>query len=103
MEIAPELVERMVYLLRRQVKKFAHEVNVTDAVKEAREIVALLTAPVDPDLIEARKLVAERYNLSTSSEAVEATLAGEDDDTRAVKNCLRAIKRGRELAGGASC
>lgn len=54
--------------------------------------------PVDPLLLEARKLVADRYNPEYGMESIEATLRGEDDETEAVRNALKALRRGIELA-----
>lgn len=63
----------------------------------ARYIASHEDAPVDPLLVEARKLVSERYSQALNSDAIRATLAGEDDDTAAVQNCLIALRRGIEL------
>jgi len=54
--------------------------------------------PVDPLLIEARKLVSLRYNTDTGMPEIEATLRGDDDHTTAMQNCLTALRRGMELA-----
>ena len=54
---------------------------------------------LDPDLIEARKLVAERTGrLQIECGYSHSVLNGEQDDHPAVINTLTAIKRGRELA-----
>jgi len=54
---------------------------------------------LDPDLIEARKLVAERTGrLQIECGYSRSVLNGEQDDHPAVINTLAAIKRGRELA-----
>lgn len=100
-EISQELVGRMVAHFRAVADKYQHVKggagNFNNELREVRAIVAELPKPVDPDLIEARKLVADRYNPDTCSDAIIATLQGEDDETVAVQNCLKAIKRGREL------
>jgi len=49
----------------------------------------------DPDLIEARALVAGRY--PEGSISAGRTVRGDDDDSQAVQNALKAIRRGREL------
>jgi hypothetical protein len=54
-------------------------------------------APVDPLLIEARKLVAARYTGHDKDLFAEMTLSGEDDETDAVQNALAALRRGVEL------
>lgn len=99
-KIDDALVERMVKLVRDlhadHVEHNMHD-RVQDFVARTAAIVAELPEPVDPDLIEARKLVAKRYNRETSSDAILETLLGDDDDTDAVRNCVAAIKRGREL------
>lgn len=54
---------------------------------------------LDPDLIEARKLVAERTGrLQIECGYSRSVLDGEQDDHPAVINTLAAIKRGRALA-----
>jgi len=63
----------------------------------ARYIARHENAPLDPLLIEARQLVADRYNDTFGAEHKAATLAGEDDDSDAIKNCLAALRRGIEI------
>lgn len=104
-DIAPELVERMVAHFRAVVAKFpSPATQKTDPLlKEAREIVALLPKPIDPDLIEARLIVVRlalpgRYDGITGF----AAGAGDADEKPYTRAVLAAIKRGRELAGGAA-
>ncbi|WP_324695442.1 hypothetical protein [Novosphingobium sp. RL4] len=63
----------------------------------ARYIAEHEEAPVDPLLIEARALVAARYNDSFGAEHKAATLAGEDDSSEPIRNCLIALRRGIEI------
>lgn len=53
--------------------------------------------PVDPLLIEARKLVADRFSPHANG-CRSAILAGDEDSGQAVQNALTALKRGIELA-----
>lgn len=73
-----------------------------DWLVEAREIAALadLPKPVDPDLIEARKIVAARWSGLPEIGGISSdnVLAGKHDTHDAVACALAAIKRGRELA-----
>jgi len=92
-----DLVERMVELVRDlhadHVKHGSHD-YVQDFVLRTAAIVAELPNPVDPDLIEARKVAAETFYRGVTDDV----LAGEyDDKGRVVKCCLAGIKRGREL------
>jgi hypothetical protein len=92
-EIGPEVVERMVALVRHAAVSASGHTK-----EEARAIAALLPEPVDPDLVEARKLVAERNgNLRIECGYRQQVLDGQEDDHPAVINTLAAIKRGREL------
>lgn len=99
-EIAPELVERMVALVREiAADRFLRSASpyVHSFAKIAADIVAELPEPVDPDLIEVRKMLAERYDPEASGDYIRAILAGKEDYTAPIINCLAAIKRGREL------
>lgn len=62
----------------------------------ARGIAEDLPKPVDPDLIEARKLAWDRSD-ARRSKSERQVLSGECDDGTAVSAMLVAIKRGREL------
>jgi hypothetical protein len=76
----------------------------------ARYIAEHEPPPVDPLLIEARKVAASfakpnaYISFSAGSASAERTLAGTDDDSIFVQAVLEALKRGMELAreGGAS-
>ena len=50
--------------------------------------------PVDPDLVEARKIAARSFR----PDKPDDYLNGLNDDFSGVRGCLAAIKRGRELA-----
>jgi len=83
-QYAPELVERMVALMKAMTGKTYMQ---PEHYEEARSIVSDLPQKVDPDLIEAR----ERLNLSF----VPCT-----DEAEAL--ALACIKRGRQLERGES-
>lgn len=95
--IAPELVERMVAL----VKKMAPIVvpantSVSECYAEARAILKALE-PIDPDLLEARRCVVMAYEgIGRKDLALQAD-SGKMDSRLRVQACLSAIKRGREL------
>lgn len=57
--------------------------------------------PVDPDLIEARKIAVEQRRQDRSDDVQRAVLNGLWDDEYVVRSALAAIKRGRELERGA--
>lgn len=99
MEISAELIDRMARLLRQQVDSLKHysEDSVTDAVKEARAIVAELPEPVDADLLEARKLACENSRWERNCDQWRATEEGRQDHIPMVRAALAAIKRGRAL------
>lgn len=104
--VGPELVERMLALVRQIGGGFwlngVNEDGITpyDAVEAARTIVAELPEP-DPDLIEARKIASEKlWKLGASAEAIAAgdISEGKGDDKIIMHAVLAAIKRGRQLA-----
>lgn len=95
-EVAPEVVERMVALVR-QIGSMTPRTTAQDYwFPEAAAIVALLPEPVDPDLIEARKLAFDFAG--TMGPKPPGILDGEMDDSEALLALYAAIKRGRELA-----
>lgn len=103
-DISPEVVERMVALVRDVADGepvYRNELAATWEV-EARAIAALLPEPIDPDLIEARKIGAEIARRSGND--IQQILrpdcweSGVNDDTHKMQLMLAAIKRGRELA-----
>ena len=66
----------------------------------ARYIAEHEEPPVDPDLIEARKLVAGKYQSIRDHDYAGWVNSGQKDDSSEVRLILSAIKRGRELERG---
>jgi hypothetical protein len=103
-EMKPEVIERMVALVRAMGgnSSFGRPYQDGETIQfssshydTARAIVTALPVPVDPDLIEARRIsISFKSGERISSEI----LAGERDSEEAVQAILVAIKRGRELA-----
>jgi len=58
--------------------------------------------PVDPDLVEARKVVAAVHSEPNYSSWARQVLDGQRDGSIEIHCALAAIKRGRELERGAS-
>jgi hypothetical protein len=92
----PDVTARMEALVRRMASE-THGRRGSD-YDEARAIVALLPELVDPDLIEARRLVAEKFDGGTKSLNGDAVRAGARDHAHDVQLAYSCIKRGRELA-----
>lgn len=94
-ELDPALWDRMVALVRELASRdgacFVGEIK-----HEAQAIVADLPKPVDPDLIEARKICAMKPGVNALGRC--AYLDGNWDEGSDVSVALAAIKRGRELA-----
>lgn len=88
---AAEMLERMEALTR----KYAASQSPSALAEEARAIVAEMTPPVDPDLIEARKIMRGQLMMTNGSRF--DNMRQEDLETLAVN----ALKRGRELERGA--
>ncbi|RYG90141.1 MAG: hypothetical protein EON59_00745 [Alphaproteobacteria bacterium] len=100
-QIPAEVVERMVALVRRLARgpnergRFFVQ-NVED---EARELIALLPEPVDPDLLEARELfIALEGGVDADRDVIRDILQGKADCADEIRHLLAGIKRGRELA-----
>ncbi len=113
-EISAEVVDRMAALVRDAVAISRDGKNIFKGVSrerteaflgEAIAIDALLPKPVDPDLIEARK-IAKSYGIIEIENGLtdERTVigCGYADRNPSIGAVLRAIKRGRELAGRSS-
>lgn len=100
-KISPELVARMEQLVRDlhedHIKHGAHD-YVQDFVSRAAAIVADLPKPVDPDLIEARRVAEHRSSVRGYLYPLDAFCQGHRDDGDDVQIALAAIKRGRALA-----
>lgn len=62
----------------------------------AKPLSEVVPKPVDPDLIEARKIAAEA--MSAYRESARAIVNGEQDQSEMMKAALAAIKRGRDMA-----
>lgn len=109
-DLEPELVERMADLIRKLSHGFhLHGVNDAgisqyDAVAIAQGIASHLP---DPDIAEARRVVAENYGstrmqdgsrcLGDGPARVEEIKAGKGDKYWEMRVVIAAIKRGREL------
>ena len=93
-DISPELVERLVKAARDVVKAWGSNPFIDDNYKALRAIVAELPEPIDPDLLEARKLACVGRDEATA----KGVMAGEYDGWTVVQYHLAGIKRGRELA-----
>jgi len=92
-EISQKLQDRMAALVRDLLDwddNVSHKL-LSPVIANARAIAALLPAPIDPDLIEARRL-AEPWLIYDNPGS------GDNDDSPTVQALLAAIKRGRELA-----
>lgn len=100
-EVGPEVVERMIALVRAVSGHGGTMVNLS----EARAIVALLPEPVDADLLEARERAIALLSKTAVSNgipdqhpAIIRIREGRGDHNSFVVDILAAIKRGRELA-----
>ena len=89
----PDVTARMEALVREVDEHGPHAFITKYMAEEARAIVALLPEPVDPDLIEAREIVAGLARPYRSE-----IINGEWDETTEIRIATAAIKRGRELA-----
>jgi hypothetical protein len=106
-EIGPELVERMVALVRSMLQQEAEHADAPTRFcyanhTEARAIAALLPEPVDPDLIEAREAVCRSHHDKHPESPwhqgqAELVRSGSNDRMLDVLAAYEAIKRGREL------
>lgn len=102
--IAPEVVERMVAHIRTASKDHPFRPVRSERAQalwdEMQAIAALLPKPVDPDLLEARAIVAAQYAglMPPPSHLERDALSGNGDDWFQMKCTVAAIKRGRELA-----
>jgi hypothetical protein len=110
-EYDPELVERMVALVRKiaeEADRFQIETGSLDsdfllaegsalAARESRTIVAMLPEPVDPDLIEAREFIVRFNGPHAEVGYTKSVREGRLDDNEDLQLFLAAIKRGREL------
>lgn len=109
-EISPELVERMVALVRDlhgdHVKHGSYDI-VQDFVTRTAAIVAELPGA---EQLEARRIISESYGPTRNAEGrlqhgdgparVDAIVSGKADDYWEMRCVIAAIKRGRELEQG---
>lgn len=104
--IPAEAIARMVDHVRRVCAKYAHvkegHGNFNEDLLEVRAIHALLPPPIDPDLLEARRLaveaLVEKGGFGAEKLRDDLLTGKRDNDPAAVKAILNGIKRGRELA-----
>ncbi len=95
-DIAPEVVERMVAVIRAYVGGVPFVSEGSKSIyAEACEIAALLK-PVDPDLVEARRVACDAVPSWGEDQERDCT-AGKYDKNLFVIIALAAIRRGREL------
>jgi hypothetical protein len=100
MKTSEECLAKMEAFVRRLA---AAEIGPVVAGIEAREIVAMLPKPVDPDMIEAREVVCENHHDRHPESPWHADQAamvrsGKVDNMLEVQAAYHGIKRGRELA-----
>lgn len=99
-----EALRRMEALVRRMAADALKVAKLSiydygNDLDEAREIVKLLPEPpVDPDLLEARKILAEAIVPLIGETAAEEYLSGEKDNVPVMNAVRAALTRGRELA-----
>lgn len=90
-----ELFDRMAALVREMTQGTSSRHYI-----EADALSRLLPTPTDPDLIEAREIVAKAYEARRVPCWPARVRAGECDEADEVTNTLAGIKRGRELERG---
>lgn len=96
--ISDVLFQRMVEVIRAYATADGGHVASMSVWFEFQAIAAELPKPVDPDLVEARKLVCARSTAGEAGSGYRRTvMSGSEDDSRAVVNALEAIKHGRKL------
>ena len=94
-ESSPALVERAIQMVRDTA---SDRFSVHALATEARAIVAELPVPVDPDLIEARKIAEQRSRFKGYFYEPQAFFSGARDDGDDVQTALAGIRLGKELA-----
>lgn len=103
-DIAPEVVERALTHVRTMAAKVEgwHFSAMGSDYQEAHLIAALLPKPIDPDLLEAREMVARGHDKWAGESPwhageAERVRSGRDDHCFRVADTLAGIRRGREL------
>lgn len=94
--VPPELVARLVAVVKEQVEYHKDVTDPGPSLVEARAIVAALE-PVDPMLIEARQVVAGLYEGQGVTHLREQALSGDGDEWFHTKVARAALARGRKL------
>lgn len=97
-----DIAKRMEAFVRRAAVDLDHEQGPVECAlqMEARSIVALLHEPIDPNLLECRKIGAE---ISKKHSALHQIMRpqswedGDNDDSHKMELMLAAIRRGRAL------
>lgn len=80
------------------IQSVAHVLQeISDAIEAGDTSAFVLAKDVDPVVLAARELVSARYDPSCV-DFIEATLAGEDDNEKAMLTAITAIRRGIEMA-----
>jgi len=95
--VDPAIYERMRKLVERISSDLVEPYSLRHVEDEARAIVAALE-PVDPELLEARQVVADLYEGQGVAHLREQALSGEGDEWFHTKVALAALRRGRSLA-----
>ncbi len=94
-DIPPELVARMVAMLRGLVRN-----GYLIDIATIRAIVAELPEPVDPLLEDAREICAVEMECCLSPRTAGQIRAGDHDNGAMMKAALAALRRGVEIGRG---
>lgn len=106
-EIKPEVVDRMVALVRKmggsssigRPYQDGETIQFSSSHYEtARAIVAALPMPIDPDMIEARRMESAQAEANGFIDYAVSVRNGDQDNEGPVRCRYEGIKRGRELA-----
>ena len=97
---SPELVDQLVTYIR-DAAAFARKAGFMDAWSErVIELAALLPPPTDPDLLEARKVLAAWLEAKGDSPAADCVLEGDWDDMSVCEVLLFHIKHQHKQGEG---
>ena len=105
-QVTQELVDELVSFVRAFVHEDTPPRKGRTWMQCARDILAKLPPPLDPDIEEARKMIVESYDCIDSAfgdgpARVRAIRDGEGKDFWEMQAVLAAIKLGRSLERGA--